>query len=202
VTPTQIANVGPAVVNSSIQSNQIISQFVTLQDRSGSFVSLGTTLIVPIDDSLVYVRPLYVSSSANPFPQLKQYIVVYGTKVSMETTLGAALADVFGPATSGIGGGSGQIPATVRALLASAQTYYNQGLAALKNTDLATYYDDMKMVGKLLAQAESELKKTAKSGATTSTAAPISGSSTTTTTTTTVPSQTGATAAVGPPATA
>jgi len=162
VTPTQNPPEGPAVVNSRIQSNANISQFITLTDRSGSTVSLGTTLIIPIDDSLVYVRPLYVSSTANPFPQLTRYIVVYGKQVSMEKSLGAALADVFGPATSGIGGGSGQIPATVRALLQSAQNYYTLGLKALKNADLATYYNDMQNVGKLLAQAESELKKSQK----------------------------------------
>jgi uncharacterized membrane protein (UPF0182 family) len=159
VTPTQNATEGPAVVNSRIQSDATISGFITLTDRSGSTVSLGTTLIIPIDDSLVYVRPLYVSSTANPFPQLTRYIVVYGKQVSMAKTLGAALAGVFGAATSGIGGGSGQIPATVRALLQSAQSYYKLGLAALKNADLATYYNDMQTVGKLLAQAESELKK-------------------------------------------
>jgi hypothetical protein len=162
VTPTSSATVGPAVVNSKIQSNTTVSTYVTLLGRAGSTVSLGTTLMIPINESLLYVRPLYVSSSQNPYPQLTRYIVVYGNQVSMESTLGSALADVFGAATSGIGGGSGAIPASVRGLLASAQSYYNKGLAALKNEDLATYYDDMQMVGKLLAEAESELKKTQK----------------------------------------
>ena len=129
VTPTRNATAGPAVVNSKIQSNTKVSQYVTLVGRAGSTVSLGTTLIIPIDDSVVYVRPLYVSSSQNPYPQLTRYIVVYGNDVAMENTLGAALADVFGAATSNIGAGTAQIPAQVRALIASAQTYYNQGLA-------------------------------------------------------------------------
>jgi len=99
---------------------------VTLLGRAGSTVSLGTTLIIPIDDSIVYVRPLYVSSSQNPYPQLTRYIVVYGSQVSMSNTLGSALAGVFGAPVSSIGGGTGAIPATVRALIASAQKYYNQ----------------------------------------------------------------------------
>jgi len=211
VTPTKNATVGPAVVNSRIQSNSTISKYITLTDSSGSTVSLGTTLIIPIDDSLVYVRPLYVSSSANPFPQLTQYIVVYSGEVSMRTTLGAALADVFGAATSGIGGGTGQIPATVRALLQNAQSYYAKGLTALRNEDLAGYFDDMKMVGKLLAEAQSELKAQksggkasggsgsgSKSSAASSSSTGGAGSSGSTTTTT-VPGQGGATA-IGPPA--
>jgi hypothetical protein len=139
---------------------------VTLVGRAGSTVSLGTTLIIPIDDSLVYVRPLYVSSSQNPYPQLTRYIVVYGNNVSMEDTLGGALADVFGAETSSIGGGNGQIAQSVRALIQSAQGYYVQGLAALKNEDLTTYSADMKLVGSLVAEAQAELKKTTKAAST------------------------------------
>jgi len=161
-TPPRSATAGPAVVNSRIQSNTTVSQYVTLLGRAGSTVSLGTTLIIPIDDSLVYVRPLYVSSSQNPYPQLTRYIVVYGNQVEMGTTLGSALSGVFGAVTSSIGGGSGQIPQTVRTLIASAQSYYKQGLAALKSEDLAAYSADMQIVGNLISQAESELKKTVK----------------------------------------
>ena len=167
VTPTRNATAGPAVVNSKIQSNSTVSQYVTLVGRAGSTVSLGTTLIIPIDDSVVYVRPLYVSSSQNAYPQLTRYIVVYGNQVAMEDTLGAALADVFGAATSNIGGGSGQIPASVRALIKSAQSYYNQGLVALKHEDLTTYSADMTIVGNLVAEAESELRQTKKPAAAT-----------------------------------
>jgi uncharacterized protein len=194
---------GPGIANSEIQSNTKVSQYVTLVGRAGSTVSLGTTLIVPIDDSLLYIRPLYVSSSQNPYPQLTRYIVVYGNDVAMEDTLGAALADVFGAATSTIGGGPGAVPASVRALLEAARVDYAKGLAALKNEDLATYYDDMQLVNKLISQAESELKKTPKSSKTGGTdSAPSAGgagssSPGTSTTTTTVP-QHGSTTTTAP----
>ena len=159
VTPTRNATAGPAVVNSKIQSNTKVSQYVTLVGRAGSTVSLGTTLIIPIDDSVVYVRPLYVSSSQNPYPQLTRYIVVYGNDVAMESTLGAALSDVFGAATSNIGAGTANIPAQVRTLIASAQSYYLQGIAALRNEDLTTYSADMKEVGSLVTEADTDLAK-------------------------------------------
>jgi len=165
VTPTRNATAGPAVVNSKIQSNTKVSQYVTLVGRAGSTVSLGTTLIIPIDDSVVYVRPLYVSSSQNPYPQLTRYIVVYGNDVAMESTLGAALSDVFGAATSNIGAGTANIPAQVRALISSAQSYYDQGLAALRNEDLTTYSADMKIVGSLVSEAEADLAKNGTPGA-------------------------------------
>ena len=80
----------------------------------------------------------------------------------MGTTLGAALSGVFGGATSGVGGGNSQIPASVKALIASAESYYKQALAALKNEDLTTYSADMNIVGSLVAEANRELAKAAK----------------------------------------
>ncbi len=161
-TPARSSAPGPAVVNSRIQSNTVVSQYVTLLGRAGSTVSLGTTLIIPIDDSLVYVRPLYVSSSQNPYPQLTRYIVVYGNQVSMGATLGTALSGVFGAPVTSIGGGNASIPATVRALLASAQHYYNQGETALRNGNLTGYAADMKIVGSLVQEANADLAKSTK----------------------------------------
>ena len=103
-----------------------------------------------------------MSSSQNPYPQLTRYIVVYGNDVEMENTLGAALADVFGAATSNIGTGTANIPAQVRALIESAQSYYNQGLAALRSEDLTAYSADMKVVGSLIAEAQADLAKDQK----------------------------------------
>jgi len=56
-------------------------------------------------------------------------------------------------------------PGTVRALIKSAQSYYNQGLVALEHEDLTTYSTDMTIVGNLVAQAESELKQIKKPAA-------------------------------------
>ena len=69
---------GPALANADINANPTISKAITLLDSRGSTVSLGTVQILPIADSLIYVRPLYVSSSQTPFPQLVDVVVVYG----------------------------------------------------------------------------------------------------------------------------
>jgi len=154
---------GPAIVNSRINSNPAVSTRLTLLGKQGSTISFGTTLIIPIADSLVYVRPLYVSSSSNAFPQLKFIIVVYGEKVSMEPTLRSAFSGLFGAAAAGIGtGGNAAIPAAVSGLLAQAQASYAAGLEALKRADLATYFNDMKSVSLYLSQARSELKAAKK----------------------------------------
>ena len=58
--------------------------------------------------------------------------------------------------------GTANIPAQVRALIESAQSYYQQGLAALRNEDLTAYSADMKIVGSLVAEAETDLSKDQK----------------------------------------
>ena len=61
---------GPANADSYIQATQSVSQDITLLDQTGSEVLLGNTLMVPVGQAIVYLRPLYVASLSNPQPQL------------------------------------------------------------------------------------------------------------------------------------
>jgi uncharacterized membrane protein (UPF0182 family) len=167
VTPRGESVDGPALVNARINSVPSISTEISFLDSHGSTVLLGTVMMLPIDNSLVYVRPLYVTSAQNNFPQLRYVIVVYGKQVAMEPTLSAALASVFHATVAGIGvNGQGApsaaaIPAAVRELLDQAQTLYGQALKALRSgtpSGIATYLGDTQQIGKLLAEANKELK--------------------------------------------
>jgi uncharacterized membrane protein (UPF0182 family) len=66
----------------------------------GSKVIRGNLLVIPVEDSVVYVEPLYLRSTQGQIPELKRVIVAYGDRLAMERTLDAALAAVFreGPA--------------------------------------------------------------------------------------------------------
>jgi uncharacterized membrane protein (UPF0182 family) len=68
----------------------------------GSECDFGNTLLIPIDNSLLYVRPWYVKASGNALPELDEVIVGYqnangNTRVAVETSFRAALVDLFGP---------------------------------------------------------------------------------------------------------
>ncbi len=65
---------GPANADAEISANATVSKDISLLDQKGSEVLLGETLMVPIANSMVYLRPLYVSPTTNPQPQL-QYVV-------------------------------------------------------------------------------------------------------------------------------
>ena len=83
---------GPGLVNSVIQQNQTVSRQISLLNQQGSKVSYGDLILVPINQTILYVRPLYVSSEGQtPVPELKQVIVVWGSEVVMAPTLRDAI---------------------------------------------------------------------------------------------------------------
>jgi uncharacterized membrane protein (UPF0182 family) len=195
VTPRGQQIDGPALIDARIAAVPQISQQISLLNQQGSNVLLGNVLMIPIDQSLLYIRPLYVESSRNPLPEFKKIIVVYGNQAAMEDSLSQALTDLFGapvpglPATSASGAavgpttpitpsspGSG-VSATVSQLLAQAQAAYAQAQNDLKAGDLGKYQTDINQAGNLLNQA-------AQASAS---AAPPSPTPSTTTPTTTAP---------------
>ena len=90
---------GPAIVNARINQEPEVSQLITLLSRAGSEVLQGNLLIIPIEQSLVYIRPLYVQATgANAVPELKKVIVAFGDRIAIHDTLQAALTAVFGDA--------------------------------------------------------------------------------------------------------
>jgi uncharacterized protein len=68
---------GPELVQSIIANTPTISNELTLLNQQGSEVELGEVVTVPISNTLLYVQPVYVQSSTNPIPVLRDVIVVY-----------------------------------------------------------------------------------------------------------------------------
>ncbi len=87
---------GPGQVMNRINQNADISRQLSLWDQRGSEVNLGTLLVIPIEESLIYVCPLYLRSSGGRIPELKRVIVAYESSIAMEPTLDGALASLFG----------------------------------------------------------------------------------------------------------
>ena len=149
---------GPANADAEISANQAVSAEITLLNREGSQVLLGETLMVPIGNSMVYLRPLYTAASTNPQPQLAYVIAVLGKNVGFEKTLSQALSDVLKTTvTVPTGGGvstSGTLPAAVASILQAAQADYTNAQSALTSGNLATYQSDIAAMEAEIAQAE------------------------------------------------
>jgi len=163
-TPQSIA--GPALIDSEINADADVSQQISLLDQLGSAVSTGSMLLLPVGGAIVYLRPLYVSSSHNPYPQLRYVVVVYGNQVAMATPsqLAKALSEVTRQAVTGVGVNqrgqpTGPQAAQVRVLLASAATAERQAAAALAAGNLGLYQDDETKVAELIAEAQKVLSE-------------------------------------------
>ncbi|MGZ4755350.1 MAG: UPF0182 family membrane protein [Acidimicrobiia bacterium] len=180
---------GPVQVNSTIlNTDQISSQF-TLLNQQGSSVVQGSLQLIPIEDSLIYIRPIYVVSASQKQPAFRFVVVFYAGKAVLATTVQKALAQF--PAFNGLGGGettpttpggTGTTPTPtpsqdVASLLRQAAKAYADAQTALKNGDFARYGELSKQLGDLLDQAAAAFN--ASPGTSTS-----STSSTSTTTTT------------------
>ena len=90
---------GPRQIENRINQNTEIARQVSLWDQRGSRVIRGDLLVIPIEESLVYVQPLYLQAEGGRIPELKRVIVAYQNRVVMQETLEAGLTELFGGST-------------------------------------------------------------------------------------------------------
>jgi uncharacterized protein len=154
------ANVdGPSVVFSRINQNPEFSQDRTLLGQGGSIVLFGDFLVIPINDSFLYVQPVYVQADqSTAVPELKRVVVANGDAVGVGTTLLEALEQsVEGQVPPDTGGGPGEpgggIDPTVAQLLEEALAHFQAAQEALTAGDLATYQDELEQAQVLIEQA-------------------------------------------------
>jgi uncharacterized membrane protein (UPF0182 family) len=170
---------GPALINSRILSTAEITQELTLLNREGSRVQQGNVLVIPIRNSLLYIRPIYVEATRNPVPELRKVVVVYGRKAVMGNTLQEALVKLFGaapptleqgPGTPPAGGGAPAAP-NVNELLRQAAEAFKAADEALRAGDLAGYQAKVKQAQQFVDQAAQASSQTATTTTTTRPAA-------------------------------
>jgi len=163
---------GPALANATIAAAAAVSRQTTLLDQHGSRAIFGPTLLIPIDDSLLYVRALFVSSSTSALPQLQYVVVLYGSKVAIGGTLlgkGGALEQVFGSQVSTIGSkGPTNIPQAIQELIQQAYVLQGDATAAARAGRWADFGSDLAQLKSDLQQANTELAKLNSTGGKTS----------------------------------
>ncbi len=91
---------GPSQIEAQIDQNTLISQQLSLWDQKGSKVIRGNLMVIPIDNTFIYVEPVFLIAEGVEIPQLQRVIVAYGDKIAMEPTLEGAIHDVFGNGSS------------------------------------------------------------------------------------------------------
>lgn len=95
--PKQKNVYGPMQIESKIDQNTTISKEFSLWGQKGSSYIRGNLLIIPIENSLLYIEPIYLKAdNENALPAVKRVVVSYGDKIAYEETLDKALEVLFG----------------------------------------------------------------------------------------------------------
>lgn len=147
------AILGPEQVRARINQDPVVSQLITLLGSVGSEILYGNLLIVPIEESLLYVQPLYVKGQGARFPELKRVVVVTKDKVQIAPTLEGAIAALFGEEVET---GEEEIPgapADLVTLIQRALEHFEASQAALREGDFATYGREQDLMRRALEQA-------------------------------------------------
>jgi uncharacterized membrane protein (UPF0182 family) len=154
---------GPMQIESRIDQDPVISSQLTLWNQQGSQVIRGNLLVVPIEDGLLYVEPLFLQSERSQIPELRRVIAVSGAHVVMAPTLDAALAELFSARATGTpvaGAGPGAPPpAEVAALAEQAIEIYRRAQERLRAGDLAGYGQEMGRLGQILEQLRAATRR-------------------------------------------
>jgi uncharacterized membrane protein (UPF0182 family) len=155
---------GPMQVESRIDQEPVISQQLTLWNQQGSQVIRGNLLVIPIEDGLLYVEPLFLQAQRSQLPELKRVIVASGARIIMAPTLDEALGQLFGtrpspgppPAAPAPGPAGPPAPQStdVRALTEQALEAYRRAQERLRAGDLPGYGREMERLGKILDQLD------------------------------------------------
>jgi uncharacterized membrane protein (UPF0182 family) len=90
---------GPSQIDAQIAQDTQISQDFALWQNSGSTYSRGNMFVVPIEDSIMYVEPIYLRAVDSSMPEVKRIIIYYNDKIAYESTLAGALDVMFGAGT-------------------------------------------------------------------------------------------------------
>jgi uncharacterized membrane protein (UPF0182 family) len=161
---------GPMQIETRIDQNTLISQQLTLWDQRGSRVIRGNLLILPINDSVLYIEPVFLQADQSELPELARVIVGFQDVVVMEPTLEKALLSAFGARrTPAPERPDGQIepepgetaepapglPAGVPELARRAQELFQEAQESLKEGDWSGY-------GRLLQELERTLEELAR----------------------------------------
>jgi uncharacterized membrane protein (UPF0182 family) len=154
---------GPGQVGDFIDQDPKASAEFTLLGQEGSEVIKGNMLVVPIDESLLYVQPIYLTADTGGagIPQFKRVVASFNSQIEIGESLEEVLVALFGTTGGGDGatdgggtdgggtdgdGGtteppSGTVQEQVSRLLAQAEATLAEAEVALRGGDLGLYQD-------------------------------------------------------------
>ncbi|MFN2463813.1 MAG: UPF0182 family protein [Candidatus Dormibacteria bacterium] len=169
--PTDRQVTGPEQVQSRVDQDPVISSQYSLLNQNGSRIIRGNLLVIPIEDSILFVEPIYIASTGTAIPELKKVVVGDEQRVVWADTLDLALQALTSGSSSpptSTTTPTGTTPTTtpspapagdVQTLIGQANSLYTDSQAKLKAGDFAGYASDIQQLGRVLDQLKAATKK-------------------------------------------
>ncbi len=166
--PKQSLVFGPTQIVNRINQDTEIARQIALWDQGGSQVIRGNLLVIPIEESLIYVMPLYLRAQGGRIPELKRVVVAYQNRVVMEETLDAGLAQLFGgpgAATrapvrvSETRGAASAVSARAADLARRANESFRRAVEAQRAGDWARYGEELRRLEDVLRQLQAAVEE-------------------------------------------
>jgi len=156
--PKQKLVYGPRQIINRINQDPDISRQISLWDQRGSEVNQGSLLVIPIEESLLYVRPLYLRSSGGKIPELRRVIVAYENQIVMKPTLDEAINAIFGTSATKEKKTHEQPGEKQKAesfmlpedIINQARQHYDAAINAQKEGNWARYGEEINKLGEVL----------------------------------------------------
>jgi len=161
--PKQSLVFGPTQIVNRINQDTEIARQVALWDQGGSQVIRGNLLVIPIEESLIYVMPLYLRAQGGRIPELKRVVVAYQNRVVMEETLDAGLTQLFGgagpatgepPRAAGAANAAPALNARAADLARRANESFRRAVEAQRAGDWARYGEELRRLEDVLRQLQ------------------------------------------------
>ncbi len=148
---------GPSQVEARIDQDPAISSQLTLWGQKGSRVIRGNLLVIPIEQSILYVEPVYLQAERGPLPELKRVIVVSGDRIAMEPTLAESLNAIYAglPAETPLPATPSPVPelaSQLAELAEQAQEHYDKAQEYLREGDWAGWGEELEKMEEVLEQ--------------------------------------------------
>ena len=86
---------GTVQSNRAMVTYQPVAEYQTLVGRSGSTIRFGNTVILPVGDSLVYMRPVYAAEETSRRFAVRKVVVNSGERVGFGDNLELAMLDLL-----------------------------------------------------------------------------------------------------------
>jgi hypothetical protein len=163
--PKQSLVFGPTQIVNRINQDTEIARQISLWDQRGSEVIRGNLLVIPIEESLIYVQPIYLRAEGGRIPELKRVVVAYQNRVAMEETLEAGLARLFGGTIKSAAAAAAPVPPPrvgdggVADLSLRASESYQRAVAAQRAGDWTRYGEELSRLGEILRQLETTTRR-------------------------------------------